>query len=353
MAASAGRVLLIPKGTYNAATTYNMLDVVYYDGATYVCKQTSLGNLPTDTDYWQLMASSSGTAAQVSFDPTGTGLVATNVQNAVVEVKNNISNPNLAHNPWFTVNQRGVTSGSFPNGVYLMDRWKADTAGGTWSLTSSGFSFATTALSNRYLFQYHEGTPFATDTFTLSMKFSDGHIESVTGVPQPDGQTTIVTDEYSGITARLYDSYIMIKCAAGYTGTIKAIKVEKGTISTLALDTAPDYTTELLKCRRYYLRIKAIDGNTGFGLCDCYNTTEASLVLPIPTEMRARPTVSSSGTIRIFSNGSDHTVTSVTFGNQSTTSINLVLTSSGLTADSIGLVRLATAGDYIALDAEL
>ena len=86
MAASAGRVLLIPKGTYNAATTYNMLDVVYYDGATYVCKQTSLGNLPTDTDYWQLMASSSGTAAQVSFDPTGTGLEATNVQDAVEEV---------------------------------------------------------------------------------------------------------------------------------------------------------------------------------------------------------------------------------------------------------------------------
>ena len=55
MSASAGRVLLIPKGDYNSGTTYNVLDWVRYDNKAYVCKQTSIGNLPTNTTYWQLL----------------------------------------------------------------------------------------------------------------------------------------------------------------------------------------------------------------------------------------------------------------------------------------------------------
>ena len=56
MSASAGRVLLIPKGDYNPSTTYTMLDEVFYQGSSYVCKKTSLGNAPTNTEYWQIMS---------------------------------------------------------------------------------------------------------------------------------------------------------------------------------------------------------------------------------------------------------------------------------------------------------
>ena len=62
MNASAGRVLILPKGEYNPATTYNMLDMVRYQNGTFVCKQTSTGNAPSfdaDTDYWQLLVSGS------------------------------------------------------------------------------------------------------------------------------------------------------------------------------------------------------------------------------------------------------------------------------------------------------
>lgn len=55
MSASAGKVLLTPKGDYNASTTYSILDWVRYNGAVYVAKQTTTGNLPTDTTYWSLM----------------------------------------------------------------------------------------------------------------------------------------------------------------------------------------------------------------------------------------------------------------------------------------------------------
>lgn len=54
---SAGRVLIRPLGDYNAATTYEMLDAVEYEGSTYLCKQTSTGNLPTNKTYWQKMVS--------------------------------------------------------------------------------------------------------------------------------------------------------------------------------------------------------------------------------------------------------------------------------------------------------
>jgi hypothetical protein len=53
MSESAGRVLMIPKGTYSPTTTYDPLDAVKYEHNSYVCKQTSRGNLPTNTTYWQ------------------------------------------------------------------------------------------------------------------------------------------------------------------------------------------------------------------------------------------------------------------------------------------------------------
>lgn len=53
--AIAGRVAMIPKGDYDSATTYQILDVVRYNDAAYVAKKASTGIPPTDTDYWMLM----------------------------------------------------------------------------------------------------------------------------------------------------------------------------------------------------------------------------------------------------------------------------------------------------------
>ena len=44
-----------PRGAYSNSTTYSVGDVVTYNGLSYICKQTSTGNLPTDTTYWQLI----------------------------------------------------------------------------------------------------------------------------------------------------------------------------------------------------------------------------------------------------------------------------------------------------------
>lgn len=62
MSAIAGRVLLIPKGNYDSATTYTMLDMVVYNGSSYICKQECTGVVPTNTTYWMLNASGSAVA---------------------------------------------------------------------------------------------------------------------------------------------------------------------------------------------------------------------------------------------------------------------------------------------------
>lgn len=58
MGASAGRVLLIPKGDWNAETTYTGLDWVRHNGAAWVCKNTCTNVEPTEenSDNWQIIA---------------------------------------------------------------------------------------------------------------------------------------------------------------------------------------------------------------------------------------------------------------------------------------------------------
>ncbi|MGK4040965.1 collagen-like protein [Heyndrickxia oleronia] len=48
---------LVAKGTYDSTVTYLSLDIVEYQGSSYICKTESTGNLPTDTSYFTLLAS--------------------------------------------------------------------------------------------------------------------------------------------------------------------------------------------------------------------------------------------------------------------------------------------------------
>lgn len=52
--ASAGRILIIPKGNYNAETEYEMLDLVSHSGASWLAKKIVKGIEPSDAnaEYW-------------------------------------------------------------------------------------------------------------------------------------------------------------------------------------------------------------------------------------------------------------------------------------------------------------
>lgn len=51
-----GIVAMSNKGEYNSQTNYEKLNIVTYNGSSYCAKQNCIGILPTDPDYWQLLA---------------------------------------------------------------------------------------------------------------------------------------------------------------------------------------------------------------------------------------------------------------------------------------------------------
>jgi len=55
--ASAGRILIMPKGNYDSSATYEMLDLVYYNGTSWLAKKTVKGIEPSEAnnEYWQIV----------------------------------------------------------------------------------------------------------------------------------------------------------------------------------------------------------------------------------------------------------------------------------------------------------
>ena len=69
-----GRVAPIYKGVYDETTAYNALDIVYYNGRSYMAKQDTKGNpLPTgtDNDYWGLIVDKGADGADGKIGPIG------------------------------------------------------------------------------------------------------------------------------------------------------------------------------------------------------------------------------------------------------------------------------------------
>lgn len=50
--ASAGRILIIPRGEYDANETYEMLDLVNHNGFSWIAKKTVNGVEPIEGEYW-------------------------------------------------------------------------------------------------------------------------------------------------------------------------------------------------------------------------------------------------------------------------------------------------------------
>jgi hypothetical protein len=61
--ASAGRILIMPKGAYDPNATYEMLDMVSYNGTSWLAKKTVKGIPPADAygEYWHSL---------LDFDPS-------------------------------------------------------------------------------------------------------------------------------------------------------------------------------------------------------------------------------------------------------------------------------------------
>ena len=281
-----------------------------------------------------------------------------------VQARANISagqggtNPNLIDNPWFTVNQRGVTSGNFDDRVYRFDRWYTSfgsNTNGTWSWGANGVTLTSPSNSASYLSQ-KLANPELLDgkKLTASLLLTDGTVLSGTVLFRPSTSQSFFANNLVRMQWLSTGAFAIIVLAS-QTIAIRAVKLEVGNISTIANDAPPNYAEELLKCQRYFLRVLRTGGysvDVAYGVAD--STTTARITIPTPVPMAKAPTVSMSGTVRIQSGGSGHEITNIS-NYQSVTNVGVQIhpTTSGLTNGDNVILSLGSNGAYIDLSADL
>lgn len=207
-----------------------------------------------------------------------------------------ITNPNLLYNPWFTVNQRGMSS--YTQGTsyaYTVDRWRMYNM--TLSVSSDGITLTPNDSTLCVFSQLIENfDKLIEKTVTISAVIN-GQLYSATGVfpTKPSSGANRIAVSFGLDTLQLTfgasDSYPKFEITTYDTAaiTIKALKFELGSVSTLAMDTAPDMALELAKCQRYFQRIGVGTSNIWLAMGNGYNGN-ANFIIPI-APMRANPTL--------------------------------------------------------------
>ena len=299
-------------GSYTSGKQF-IREGVLYTALTTIAANTAWSSLTLDTDYeladdlTSQLASLNQTLTQKAYqtdDATETVLASDDLvpfydTSATAKKKmsvanligQTVSNPNLLDNPWFTVNQREQSSYSSGDGGLTFDRWKL------WG--GSNIS-ATVAKSNDVItITKGSGSGYAQigekledysllegKTLTMSVLLADGTIKS--GTAQfVDASTNFVFLIESGDFGLSFTAGYFSMVVYGASKQIKAFKLELGSVSTLAQDTAPNYATELLKCQRYF---QVIAQGQRYRLAQYGGGGMINIPLTVP--MRDKPTMS-------------------------------------------------------------
>lgn len=199
------------------------------------------------------------TESQLEVGDVATEYVPYSMSNSeITKYRKTWSNPNLLDNAWFTVNQRGQSV--YTGSVTGLDRWLAQDGSGSCEVRpNNGYVELIPKNSGCLLRQITplKKSDYVGSTFTLSIMLKNGTVYSGSGIVTDASATTNFIDfEFESYSANLrynptYQNgqfYININV----TDTpiqMKAVKLELGSVSTLANDVAPNYTEELLKCQ--------------------------------------------------------------------------------------------------------
>lgn len=259
------------------------------------------------------------------------------------------SNRNLLDNPFLTINQRNATQFNAA-GSYGVDRWY-QSGSGTVVINSDH----TITFNNQvWVIQrmYFVGS-LAGLTLTASIMFSDGSVMSGTGVIGSNTRTTLLVNNVVTLavdTTSTYGNAFLALVASGKT--VKAFKLEVGTISTLANDVMPPEGPELAKCQRTYWRI----GGNGIAvmMMAAYSATDQYGIIQLPTTMRKTPAVATSAisTFTLLGGGTSRAITSMSAQLQNPQTVEIHTKASGLAANAACWLRTTSAGGYIEFRAE-
>ena len=221
---------------------------------------------------------------------------------------------NILHNWYFInpVNQRGLMEYA-RNGHYTIDRWIL-AAVPSMSVESGFIRLARSNTTGGFIEQIIENPQtYASKTFTASViyrgkaggnfriiQISTQGILSLAGIsfPPSDDWRLATFTFTSPEDLSIFTFSIQRRSSDDILGEeldIQAVKLELGTVSTLANDPPPDFGTELVKCQRFYI---PIDGNYQALVFSGGQIVWANI--PTPATMRINPVLIGSGEIRIF-----------------------------------------------------
>ena len=187
---------------------------------------------------------------------------------------------NILHNWDFRnpVNQRAVT-GAITTGTYFYDRWIRNS--GTVTTNAAYLTVGAAAVIEQRI----EGNLLAGETVTVSVMVG-GTVYSGTGIMPTSGTASVTLTGWGTATLGYATGYMYVRLAPTAASNVVRVKLEFGTVSTLAYDPPMDHGVELPKCRRYfrndlqslYVPIHA-------------TTTECSFQVNLNPPMRVIPTI--------------------------------------------------------------
>lgn len=274
------------------------------------------------------------------------------------------SNPNLLDNPFFRINQRQATSGTTT--TYIADRWLLTFGSGgvTWSRTNETITVqSTSGTSHADIYQNIEPSLFADlvgKTVTLSVMLNDYSILSKTfEFPSNANRSGDMGFGLDGNNIRyvVYYASKRVELQKSLTAeTYRAVKLELGSVSTLANDTPPDYGTELIKCRGYFERIHSLGSSEIVGMGMGVSASSVRIGIPSLICHTIQSVTYSGGGLLLEGGGDYRTLTSI--GRLNATPKNGFLTVTCGSSDAITLYQTyalvgTAAGGYIDISADL
>ena len=264
------------------------------------------------------------------------------------------SNRNLLDNPWFTVNQRGMSS--YNSAGYSVDRWLSN---GTQQVTVSSDGVTLGEQFYRFVQRMENPAIFAGKTLTISAKTNAANVrfaywDSTSDYSNGTAITAPAVNGYASLTFNITNGIyaIGLSTASGTGGLYRAMKLELGSVSTLANDVPPNYAEELAKCMRYFIRIKGDPIGSGYVTSEL---NQAYIHIPTPVPMRTAPTASINGSMYIRGTGTTWNVSTVSVPSTSLQPTNGVSVIAAVSATHLMAVcaYMSSANSYIDLSADL
>lgn len=275
------------------------------------------------------------------------------------------SNPNILVNANFQVNQRQKSgySSNASSHIYTVDRWCfSKMANSTCAITSNKITLKSSGTARIDFFMQYVANPsfYSGKTVTLSVKYQnltgkfgigirDGSVFSKTDWTTASSGTLVLTKTIQSSCTKL-SCELLKENTTAISVEILSAKLELGTVATPFVQRTYDEDFQL--CKPYFLRLKASSNYSIFATGISYSATKAIFLMP--HKMRAAPTLTTSGAIRVLNSTGYLTCSSISQDGYSDAGVVVSCAGTNFAAGQGALLSsFKDSVAYIDLDAEI